>query len=63
MEHVLIVEDEVNIRESLQEIFELSGYEVTTATNGRTGYDSIIENRPDLVICDVNMPELSSSLS
>lgn len=58
MEHILIVEDEVNIRESLQEIFELSGYEVSTASNGRTGYDSIIENRPDLVICDVNMPEL-----
>ncbi|MFT6245271.1 MAG: two-component system LytT family response regulator [Salibacteraceae bacterium] len=58
MEYILIVEDDINIRESLQEIFELSGYEVSTAQNGKLGYDSIMENCPDLVICDVDMPEL-----
>ena len=58
MEYILIVEDDTNIRESLQEIFELSGYKVSTAANGRIGYDSIMENCPDLVICDVDMPEL-----
>ncbi len=58
MEYILIVEDDQNIRESLQEIFELAGYEVETAANGREGYDAIMENCPDLVICDVDMPEL-----
>jgi two-component system, LytTR family, response regulator len=58
MEHILIVEDEVHIRETLQEIFELSGYEVSTSSNGKEGYDSILENCPDLVVCDVDMPEL-----
>ncbi len=58
MEHLLIVEDDINIRETLQEIFELSGYKVSTAANGRLGYDAIMEDCPDLVICDVDMPEL-----
>lgn len=57
MEHVLIVEDEAGIRESLAEIFKLSGYEVSTANNGKEGYASILRHRPDLVICDVDMPE------
>lgn len=57
MERVLIVEDETGIRESLAEIFELSGYEVCTANNGKQGYASILEHKPDIVICDVDMPE------
>lgn len=58
MEHILIVEDDKDIRESLQEIFEFSGYQTTTAENGKVGYDAIMENCPDLVICDVDMPKL-----
>jgi two-component system LytT family response regulator len=58
MEKILIVEDEQGIRETLQDILELAGYEVLTACNGKIGYDVIVENQPDLVLCDVNMPEL-----
>ena len=58
MEQILIVEDDKNIRETLQEIFELSGYHVSTAINGKLGYDAIIENCPDIVLCDVDMPVL-----
>lgn len=58
MERVLIVEDEDNLRESLKEIFEFAGYNVSTAQDGKDGYDSIIADCPDLVICDVNMPRL-----
>lgn len=58
MEYILIVEDEQAIRETLKEILELSGYDVTTSKNGKEGYDAIMENKPDLVLCDVNMPEL-----
>lgn len=58
MEKILIVEDDPNIRESLQEIFDLAGYKTLTSNNGREGYDAIIEEYPDLVICDVDMPEL-----
>jgi len=58
MEKILIVEDEQGIRDTLQEILELAGYAVLTAGNGKIGYDVIVESQPDLVLCDVNMPEL-----
>jgi two-component system LytT family response regulator len=58
MTKIVIVEDEINIRETLQEILEFSGYDVFTASNGKLGYAVILEKEPDLVLCDVNMPEL-----
>jgi two-component system LytT family response regulator len=58
MEKILIIEDEKNIRDTLEDIIELAGYKVLTACNGRIAYDIIIDNQPDLVLCDVNMPEL-----
>ena len=58
MEQILIVEDEQSIRDTLQDILELSGYKVLIACNGKIGYDIIVEHQPDLVLCDVNMPEL-----
>lgn len=58
MEQILIVEDDQSIRETLQDILELAGYNVLTAGNGKIGYDVLVKNQPDLVLCDVNMPEL-----
>ncbi|MBT6438453.1 MAG: response regulator, partial [Flavobacteriales bacterium] len=58
MEKILIVEDEQGIRDTLQDILELAGYKVLIACNGKIGYDIIVESEPDLVLCDVNMPEL-----
>ena len=58
MEKILIVEDDLSIRETLTDILELSGYNVIVTKNGREGYDSIMENVPDLVLCDVDMPEI-----
>ena len=58
MEKILVVEDSQSIRETLQEILELAGYNVITACNGKIGFDLILKNQPDLVLCDVNMPEL-----
>ena len=58
MEKILIVEDDLSIRETLTDILELSGYNVIVTKNGREGYDSIMENIPDLVLCDVDMPEI-----
>lgn len=59
MEQILIVEDDKNIRESLKDIFELSGYQVSTAGNGKLAFAAIMENCPDIVLCDVDMPVLS----
>lgn len=59
MEKIAIVEDEFGIRESLVDIFELSGYEVKSAANGKEGFKLILEENPDIVLCDVNMPEMN----
>ena len=58
MKNILIIEDDKNIRESLEDLLQLSGYQVSTAINGKEGFDVILEDKPDLVLCDVNMPEL-----
>ena len=58
MKKILVIEDTQEVRENLAEILELSGYSVSTAENGKVGVRSAQENRPDLIICDVMMPEL-----
>ena len=59
MAKILVIEDEQNIREVLKDILDLAGYEVETASNGKEGYAAFVENRPNLVLCDVNMPDLN----
>lgn len=55
---VLIIEDNVDIRENVVEILELAGYEVFAADNGKTGVELATVNLPDIVLCDIMMPEL-----
>ena len=55
---ILIIEDNDDIRESATEILELADYEVMQANNGRTGVDLAIQHLPDLILCDIMMPEL-----
>jgi len=56
---LLIVEDESEVRESLKEILELMGFDVSTANDGVEGREKILADKPDLVLCDVNMPRMS----
>lgn len=58
MENILLIEDNQIIRENTAEILEMTGYTVRTAENGKTGVQMALENKPDLVICDIMMPEL-----
>lgn len=54
---VLIVEDDVGIREALQLGLELEGYEVVTAENGRAALDLLSHvKRPCLILLDLMMP-------
>jgi len=55
---IVVVEDNEDVRENLAEILELDGYEVATAENGKIGVKVIEETMPDLIICDIMMPEL-----
>lgn len=58
MNKVLIIEDNDNIRENVVEILELSGYEVFSAENGKKGVELALKTIPDIVLCDIMMPEL-----
>lgn len=58
MNKILIIEDEKDILENLSEFFEISGYQVYKAANGKAGVSLARSIYPDLVISDVLMPEL-----
>lgn len=55
---VLIIEDNNDIRENIVEILELATYTVFAAENGRIGVDLALKNKPDIILCDIMMPEL-----
>ena len=55
---ILIIEDDTIVRENTAEILQLANYEVLTAENGKTGIDKAVVFKPDLIICDILMPEL-----
>jgi CRP-like cAMP-binding protein len=55
---ILIIEDNIDIRENIAELLMLSGYEVYEASNGKMGAKEALELLPDLILCDIMMPEL-----
>jgi len=58
MRKILVIDDHDDIRENIAEILSLAGYETFTAENGKRGVESALKVNPDLVICDIMMPEL-----
>lgn len=55
---ILLIEDNEDFRINTSEIIELANYQVVTAVNGVDGVKKAIIEQPDLIICDVMMPEL-----
>lgn len=53
---ILVVEDNTDSRDILAKLLRMSGYEVTSASDGKRGYAAAIEQVPDLIITDINMP-------
>lgn len=58
MKKILLIEDDTALRENTAELLELSHYEVITAPNGRVGITLAKENHPDIIVCDIMMPEV-----
>ncbi|NQW44501.1 MAG: sigma-54-dependent Fis family transcriptional regulator [Deltaproteobacteria bacterium] len=56
---ILVVDDEESIREFFQIMLKREGYEVFTAANGKEGLEHLKKNPVDLIISDIQMPELS----
>ncbi len=55
---IALIEDNHEMRENIQEILELANYTVYSAENGKKGVDVIKQHKPDLILCDIMMPEL-----
>jgi CRP-like cAMP-binding protein/CheY-like chemotaxis protein len=58
MKTILLIEDNFEVRENTAEILELEHYNVLTAVNGIQGVRIAQSEKPDLIICDIMMPEL-----
>jgi CRP-like cAMP-binding protein len=58
MKKVLVIEDNDDIRENIVEIVELAGYTVFSAQNGKAGVELALKNLPDIILCDIMMPEM-----
>lgn len=58
MKKILIIEDNQDVRENTADILELEGYEVASAENGIIGVERAKELLPDVIVCDIMMPEL-----
>ena len=56
---ILLVEDNEDARESLALLLTLNGHEVNAVTTGRAGVESVSAHPPDVLICDVGLPDLS----
>ncbi|MHC5730111.1 MAG: response regulator transcription factor, partial [Nostoc sp.] len=58
MPKILIIEDEEAVRENLLDMLEAEDFETLAAANGRIGLHLAISEVPDLILCDLMMPEL-----
>lgn len=58
MKKILLIEDNPDVRENTSEILALANYEVIVAENGKLGVELAQQQKPDLIICDIMMPEL-----
>ncbi|GAB3781331.1 hypothetical protein GCM10028818_35210 [Spirosoma horti] len=58
MQKLLLIEDETLIRENLAELLTLNGFTVYVASNGKEGVVQAMQQQPDLILCDIMMPEM-----
>jgi len=58
MKTILVIDDNSSIRENTAEILNLAGYKTHTAENGKKGVEIAMKEMPDVIVCDIMMPEL-----
>jgi len=56
MKKILVIEDEDFVRETIADMLEMKGYVAVTAANGELGMEHLQQFKPDLILCDINMP-------
>src|SRR5690606_28573001 len=55
---VLVIEDNEEICGNIAEILQISGYNVLTAPDGKSGVEKALKHKPNMVVCDIKMPDL-----
>ncbi len=55
---IIVIDDDLIIQESLQELLSEAGYAVVVASDGVSGYDQIAREKPDLVVADILLPRM-----
>src|SRR6185295_9924322 len=58
MKSILVIDDNADIRDNTAEILDLAGYKTFTAENGKRGVEVALKEKPDVIVCDIMMPEL-----
>jgi DNA-binding NarL/FixJ family response regulator len=58
MKKILVIEDEPEMRRNITTLLRYHDYEPVAAANGREGVEAARRERPDVILCDVMMPEL-----
>lgn len=58
MTKILVIEDEETVRENILELLDAEGFDAIAAENGRIGLGLAQQQLPDMILCDVRMPEL-----
>jgi len=58
MKKILVIENEADLLANVARFLKAEGYEVVTATNGAAGVEAAVARMPDLIVCDIAMPEL-----
>lgn len=62
MYSILIIEDDPSICCNMELILQMEGYDVRTACDGESGIAKVHEKRPDLILCDIMMPEMDGHM-
>lgn len=58
MTKILVIEDEETVRENILELLDAEGFDAIAAENGRIGLVRAQQHLPDLILCDIRMPEM-----
>jgi len=58
MPKILVIEDETTVRLNIVELLEADGFQVIEASSGSTGLTQTLQGHPDLIICDINLPDI-----
>ncbi|MBI4892907.1 MAG: response regulator transcription factor [Acidobacteria bacterium] len=61
MQHILVIDDDENLRDTIGILLENEGFKPTLASDGKQGFEEALRSRPDLVLADLRMPGMSGT--